>query len=41
LAAWADAAGPDRPWAVSEAVILDRKSEIKIVPRMAKPRLAP
>ena len=37
----AEAAGPGRPWAVSEEVILERNSVIRIVPRMAKPRLAP
>jgi hypothetical protein len=41
LAASAEAAGPGRPFAVSEAVILDRNSVIRIVPRMANPRLAP
>ena len=41
FAAWADAAGPGRPWAMSEEVILDRNSVIRIVPRMANPRLAP
>ncbi len=41
LAASAAAAGPDRPLAVSEEVMAERNSEIKMVPRMAKPRLAP
>jgi hypothetical protein len=41
LAACAEAAGPGRPCAVSEEVILDRNSVIRIVPRMANPRLAP
>ena len=41
LAASAAAAGPGRPLAVSEEVMLERKSEIKTVPRMAKPTLAP
>ena len=41
LAAWADAAGPGRPWRVSEEVIAVRNRVIKIVPKMAKPRLAP
>jgi hypothetical protein len=41
FAASAEAAGPGRPFAVSEEVILDRNSVIRIVPRMANPRLAP
>ena len=41
LAACADAAGPGTPLPVSEVVIADRNRLIKIVPRMAKPRLAP
>ena len=41
LAACAEAAGAGRPRAVSEEVILDRNAEIKIVPRMANPKLAP
>ena len=41
FAASADAAGPGTPRAASEEVILDRKSVIRIVPRMANPRLAP
>ena len=41
LAACADAAGPGRPWPVSEEVIADRNRVISRVPKMAKPRLAP
>jgi hypothetical protein len=41
LAAWAEAAGPGRPFAVSEEVTADRNRVIRTVPRMAKPRLAP
>ena len=41
LAASALAAGSGSPFAVSEEVILDRNSVIRIVPRMANPRLAP
>ena len=41
LAGFAEAAGPGSPFAVSEEVILDRNSVIRIVPRMANPRLAP
>jgi hypothetical protein len=40
-AAWVAAAGPGTPLAMSEAVMLDRNSEISTVPRMANPRLAP
>ena len=41
LAAWAEAAGPGRPFAVSEEVTADRNRVIRTVPRMANPRLAP
>jgi hypothetical protein len=41
LDACAAAACLGRPRATSEEVILDRNSVIKIVPKMAKPRLAP
>jgi hypothetical protein len=41
LPASAEAAGPGSPFAVSDEVILDRNSVIRIVPRMANPRLAP
>jgi hypothetical protein len=41
LAACAAATGPGKPRAVSDAVIADRNCDSKIVPRMAKPRLAP
>jgi hypothetical protein len=41
LDASAAAAGRGRPRATSEEVILDRNSLITIVPKMAKPRLAP
>ncbi len=37
----ADAAGAGRPLATSEEVIADLNREIKMVPKMAKPRLAP
>ena len=40
-AAVADAVGPGTPRAMSEPVIVDRNSEIRTVPRMANPRLAP
>jgi hypothetical protein len=41
LAAWAEAAGQGRPFAVSEPVTADRNRVIRTVPRMANPRLAP
>jgi hypothetical protein len=41
LAASAAAAGPGSPRSVSEAVIAERNWLIRIVPRTAKPRLAP
>jgi hypothetical protein len=41
FAAWAAATGPGAPFAMSEAVILDRNSVIRTVPRTANPRLAP
>jgi hypothetical protein len=41
LAACTAACGPGTPWLISEEETLDLKSEIKIVPRIAKPRLAP
>jgi len=37
LPASAEAAGPGRPFAVSEEVILDRNSVIRIVPRITNP----
>ena len=41
LAASDEAAGPGSPRAVSEEVTWDRNRVIRIVPRMANPRLAP
>jgi hypothetical protein len=41
FAAWAEAAGPGSPFAVSDEVTSERNWVIRTVPRIAKPRLAP